>query len=213
MQLSMLINANSKWKGRGSSEKNAKMVELDLPNLVMFSKAQVRISFIDKVLQIADPHSKLKCRAPMAKILRLRVCWARQAFTADARPKILSWIMEVLEWVVGLHHMDSRCHNNKAIIHKWHISNKTQASVMEEVVFKAILASSNLSISFLVTITLCRPWTHFKRHSTQVACRTLADRCSLRKWTKILARQTTWHKMASCVTQTAISDPQEKEWL
>ena len=74
MQLSMLINANSKWKGRGSSEKNAKMVELDLPNLVMFSKAQVRISFIDKVLQIADPHSKLKCQAPMAKILRLRVC-------------------------------------------------------------------------------------------------------------------------------------------
>ena len=74
MQLNMLINANSKWKGRGNSEKSAKMVELVLHNLVMFSKAQVRILFIDKVLQIAAPHNKLKCRAPMAKIRRLRAC-------------------------------------------------------------------------------------------------------------------------------------------
>ena len=210
MQLNMLTNAECKWKGQSSSEKNAKMAELALRNQVMFSKAQVRISFIDKVLQIAAPHSKLKCRAPI-KIRRLQACLVRQAYTVDVRLRIRLWTMEVLEWE-GLRYMDSKC-NNKAIIHKWRISSKTQATVME-VVFKIIPASSSLSISFKVTITLCRPWTHFKRHSTQVACsRTLADRCSLHKWTKTSARQTTWELMASCVTQTAILGSREKEWL
>ena len=210
MQLNMLTNAECKWKGQSSSEKNAKMAELALRNQVMFSKAQVRISFIDKVLQIAAPHSKLKCRAPI-KIRRLQACLVRQAYTVDVRLRIRLWTMEVLEWE-GPRYMDSKC-NNKAIIHKWRISSKTQATVMEEV-FKTIPASSSLSISFKVTITLCRPWTHFKRHSTQVACsRTLADRCSLHKWTKTSARQTTWELMASCVTQTAILGSREKEWL
>ena len=177
----------------------------------MFSKAQVRISFIDKVLQIAAPHSKLKCRAQMGKIRQLQACLVRQASTVDAKLKIRSWIMVELAWE-GLLYTDSRC-SNKVIIHKWRISSKTQATVMEEV-FKTIPASSSLSISFKVTITLCRPWTHFKRHSTQVACsRTLADRCSLHKWTKTSARQTTWELMASCVTQTAILGSREKEWL
>ena len=177
----------------------------------MFSKAQVRISFIDKVLQIAAPHSKLKCRAQMGKIRQLQACLVRQASTVDVKPRIHSWITAVLAWE-GLRYTDSRC-SNKVIIHKWRISSKTQATVMEEV-FKTIPASSSLSISFKVTITLCRPWTHFKLHSTLVTCsRTLADRCSLHKWTKILARQTTWQQMASCVTQTAISDSQEKAWL
>ena len=204
MQLNMLTNADSKWKGRNSWEKNAKMVELAPLNQVMFSKAQVRISFIDKVLQIAAPHSKLKCRAPMAKIPRLQACLVRQAFMVDVRLRIRSWIMAVLRWV-GPRYTDSRC-NNKAIIHKWRISNKTKATVMA--------ASSNQRISSLVTITLCHLWMHFKLHSTLVTCsRTLADRCSLNNTTRILARQITWLQMASCVTQTAISDPREREWL
>ena len=204
MQLNMLTNADSKWKGRNSSEKSAKMVESAPLNQVMFSKAQVRISFIDKVLQIAAPHSKLKCRAPMAKIRRLQACLVRQAFTVDVRLRIRSWTMAVLRWV-GLRYTDSRC-NNKAIIHKWRISNKTKATVMA--------ASSNQRISSLVTITLCRLWMLFKLHSTLVTCsRTLADQCSLNNTTKISARQITWLQMALCVTQTAISDPREKEWL
>ena len=177
----------------------------------MFSKAQVRISFIDKVLQIAALHSKLKCQAQMDKIQQLQACLVRQASTVDAKLKIRSWIMVELAWE-GLLYTDSRC-SNKAIIHKWRISSKTQATVMEEV-FKTIPASSSLSISFQVTITLCRPWTHSKLHSTLVTCsRTLADLCNLHKWTKILARQTTWQQMALCVTQTAISVSREKGWL
>ena len=86
----MLTNADSKWKGRNSLEKNAKMVELAPLNQVMFSKAQVRISFIDKVLQIAAPHSKLKCQAPMAKIPRLRACLVRLVFMVDVRLRIRS---------------------------------------------------------------------------------------------------------------------------
>ena len=90
MQLNMLTNADSKWKGRNSSEKSAKMVELAPLSQVMFSKAQVRISFIDKVLQIAALHSKLKCQAQMGKIQQLQACLVRQASTVDAKLKIRS---------------------------------------------------------------------------------------------------------------------------
>ena len=90
MRLNTLKNANNKWKEPDRCEKNAKMVELALLSPAMSSRVQVRISCIDKVLQIADLRNKLKCLVQMAKILRLRACSVHRASTADAKPRIRS---------------------------------------------------------------------------------------------------------------------------
>jgi len=95
MQLTTLTSANNRWSAPASSAKNAKMEESVLPHQVMFSKAQGKISFIDKARLIVALGNTPKCPMLTGKIQRQRVCSARLVWMAVVRPRT-----RLIEWAV-----------------------------------------------------------------------------------------------------------------